>query len=451
MNAILPIRSGAGSGRLFAGALVAAVLLSACAEDDVILPGKREDIRAVLAEDGSVVETVQENTARPISLGAQTQNAGWTQSPGTPATRTAHPVLRATPALAWSVNIGDGDSRRARITASPVVAGGLIFTLDAATTVTAVTPSGETVWRRDIDSARADSGAATGGGMAYADGRLFVSLGIGELVALEAATGAEVWRQRLNSTGSGAPTVADGLVYLVSGDETGWAIDAATGRVEWQLVATPDVNNVLGAPAPALDRDLAIFGFGSGELQAVFRRGGLRRWDAAVIGERSGAALANVSDLTGAPVISGGTVYAGNQSGRTVAFDLGSGARRWTAEGGAIGPIVPAGDSVFYLTDQAQLTRVDAGDGSRIWAVDLPKFVRDRPRRRYEVYAHHGPVLAGGRLYVASNDGFLRAFDPVDGSLAATIDIPGGGTSDPVVAGGTLYVVSTRGQLLAFR
>jgi outer membrane protein assembly factor BamB len=211
------------------------------------------------------------------------------------------------------------------------------------------------------------------------------------------------------------------------------------------------VNNVLGAPAPAVAGDLAVFAFGSGEVQAVFRRGGLRRWDASVSGERLGTALGNVGDVTGSPVIVGKTVYIGNQSGRTVALNLDSGARRWTVEEGAVGQIVAAGDSVFLISDLNELLRLDARDGSRIWGVPLPKFTRDRPTRRSTIFAHHGPVLAGGQLHVASDDGLIRSFDPTNGALVSTVEIPGGATSDPAVAGGVLYVVSTKGKLHAFR
>jgi outer membrane protein assembly factor BamB len=81
----------------------------------------------------------------------------------------------------------------------------------------------------------------------------------------------------------------------------------------------------------------------------------------------------------------------------------------------------------------------------------MERFVKDNPKRRSEIVAHHGPVLAGGRLHVASNDGFLRSYDPRSGALLSSVEIPGGATSDPVVAGGVLYVVSTKGQLHAFR
>ena len=103
------------------------------------------------------------------------------------------------------------------------------------------------------------------------------------------------------------------------------------------------------------------------------------------------------------------------------------------------------------MSDRNELIRFDAETGAPIWRVELPGFVRDKPRRRAEIFAHYGPILAGGRLVVVSNDGLMRSFSPENGALVSTIEVPGGATTGPVVAGGTLYVVNTRGQLLAFR
>ncbi|MGD9865744.1 MAG: PQQ-binding-like beta-propeller repeat protein, partial [Pseudodonghicola sp.] len=247
------------------------------------------------------------------------------------------------------------------------------------------------------------------------------------------------------------PTVYGDLVYLVAGDDTGWAVRTTDGRVAWQVSATPSDANVLGAPAPALTGDLAIFAFGSGDLMASFRRGGLRRWYASVAGQRRGRALAMIMDVTGSPVVANGRVYAGNQSGRTVAYDLDTGERIWTAHEGALGPVLPAGDSIFAVTDQNHLVRLDARDGSTIWSVPLSDYLRDTSRKRGAVYANYGPILAGGRIVVASNDGYLRFFSPESGEMTASAAVPDGATTAPVVAGRTLYVVSTKGELHAFR
>ena len=189
-----------------------------------ILPGKREDVRSILDGEAVTASRTAENQTRAIRLPGQTGNANWPQSIGSPSLRTDHPALGTQLARIWTADIGDGDGRKQRITASPVVAGGLIYTLDAESLVTATTLAGQRLWQVDIRPARDKSGQATGGGLAYDDGRLYVSLGYGNLVVLEAATGAEVWRQRLDGTASGTPTVIGGLVYLTAGDDRGFAL-----------------------------------------------------------------------------------------------------------------------------------------------------------------------------------------------------------------------------------
>ena len=329
--------------------------------------------------------------------------------------------------------------------------GGRIYTLDSAAQVSAVSQQGQVLWQSELIPAEDDEGQATGGGLAYDDGVVYVSSGFGVLTALDAADGSLIWRQELEATGSGQPRVSGGLVYLVAGDDTGWAVNAKDGRIAWQIEASPSASNILGAPAPVVTKDLAIFAFGSGDLIATFRRGGLQRWSASVSGQRTGQTLSRISDVTGAPVVSGKRLYAGNNSGRTVAIDLETGDRLWTAREGAAGTAWPAGGSLFQVSDLNQLLRLDAASGEVIWAVDLPGFLKDKPGKRGEVYVHYGPVLAGGQIIVASNDGLLRFFKPEDGSLARTAEVPGGATTAPVVAGRTLYVVSSKGDLLAYR
>ncbi len=427
-------------------AAVSLTVLAACEEPEVILPGAREDIRPA-----ADTETVATRGSKPISVPAQKANASWPQSPGTAAFRTTNAQLRATPQRVWSTPIGKGDSRKQRITAEPVVAGGLIYTLDSGATVSAVSPQGQKVWSTGLIPASDGDSDATGGGMAYANGVLYVSSGFGRLTALDAKTGVIRWQKRLNATGSGAPLVNDGLLYLVAGDETGWAIDAKDGRIAWQVQGTPSVGNVLGAPAPVVASDLAVFAFGSGDIAATFRRGGISRWNASVAGGRRGRAAAQIVDVTGGPMVSGDTIYIGNHSGRTVAFDSGSGERKWTADEGAVDTVWPAGNSLFQVSDRSQLIRLDAATGAVVWAQDLPGFVKDKPNRRGPIVAHYGPIMAGGRLVIASNDGYLRFFSPVDGTLVHRVEVPGGATTAPVVAGQTLYVVSAKGDLHAFR
>ncbi|MFQ6552781.1 PQQ-binding-like beta-propeller repeat protein [Aestuariibius insulae] len=431
---------------LIAGVLSLA-LVAGCSEREVLLPGERLELRA----EDAAVETV--NRAVPLTLPAPRVNADWTHRNGTPQHRIVHPALGSQLTQIFSTGIGAGDSRKARITADPVVSGGRVFTLDASSQVSAVSTAGGPLWSRDLTPPFERSRDASGGGLAVQGGRLFVTTGFGELTALDVANGQVLWVQELDAPGGSAPTVVDDLVYVAARDSRAWAVETATGRVRYTMTGAPSLANFAGGAGVAVEDDLAIFPFPSREVMATFRKGGLRRWTTSVPGERLGFAAARaVTDISGDPVIDGDRVYVGNHGGRLVALDLGSGDRIWTATEGALSPVWPTGGSVFLINDLGELLRLDAADGSRIWSVDLPTSIDRRFRgRNKRIVAHYGPVLAGGRLIVASSDGLLRSFDPVTGALIGNTPLPGGAATHPVVAQQTLYVVNKNGQLLAFR
>ena len=439
--------------RSFAGVLlVAGLALAGCAEKEVILPGERLPVRGGDAGGIGVIAAAAETAAvvPALSLAAPRRLPDWQMRVGNAANDPGHATLSSAPQRVWSANIGAGDSRRQRITADPVSDGSRIFTLDAQSGVTATALSGGTLWSRSLVPGFERAGDASGGGLAVVGGTLFVSTGYGELHALDAATGAERWVQRLDAPIT-TPKVAGGLVYLVSRDNRAWALDAGNGRIQWELPAAPSASVMATAPAPAIADRAVLLPFGSGEILAALRQSGIRVWGSSVSGARRGVAYNDVGDITGDPVLSGNVAYAGTSAGRMVALSVASGERLWTANEGAVSPLVVAGGSVFGVTDRAQLVRLDSTTGEVLWRSDLPFYRNARLKRRQGIFAHFGPVLAGGRLWVASSDGVLRGFDPATGGLTAQAEIPGGAASRPIAFGDALYVVGRSGALHAFR
>jgi outer membrane protein assembly factor BamB len=318
--------------------------------------------------------------------------------------------------------------------------------------VTATSTGGATLWSADLTADFDAGGGLSGGGLAASGNSLFVSTAYGEVVALDATTGAVQWRQRVDAPVTGAPATDGEAVYVSGRDGSAWAISAASGKVIWQVVGTPGKTGYLGSAAPTVGDRAVIFPTNAGDLMAVLKvGGGTKIWQSSLAGKRLGRAYAYTPDITGDAVIAGKTLYAGTAAGRTVAMSSSTGERIWSAGEGALGPVVLAGGSIFLVNDEAKLVRLDAETGTTIWSVEMPYFTKEKVKKRKAIYAHYGPVLAGGRIMVVSSDGLLRAFDPEDGSLTHTTDIPGGASAQPAVAGGVLYVVGGNGQLHAFR
>ena len=440
--------------RAFAGILLAAGLaLAGCGDDEAILPGERLPVHSGGLDGLGVIAAASDDAGigvPALSLPPQRTLADWPMRVANLRNDPDHATLSLAPRRIWSTDIGAGDSRRQRLITDPVSDGARIYTLDAKAGVAATSVSGARLWARSLVPPLERADDASGGGLAVVGGTLYVTTGYGELHALDPVTGRPRWVQRLDAPIT-TPKVAGGQVFVVSRDNRAWALDAGDGRILWELPAAPAPSVMATSPAPAITDRSVILPFGSGEIVNTLRESGIRLWGANVAGARRGVAYNTVGDITGDPLVADGTIYAGTSAGRLVALSEASGARLWTAGEGAMSPLVLAGGSLFAVSDRAQLLRLDAASGAVIWRADLPLYRTDRLKRRKGVHAHFGPVLAGGRLWVASSDGALRGFDPVTGALANRIELPDGAASRPIAFGDALYVVDRSGTLHAFR
>ncbi len=426
-------------------AVLAFGTLSACGgNNNRILEGERLSMRP--QEQLSV-----ENRAAAISLGNAVSNAAWLQQGFGANHVVPHLALSANPTLRWSADIGRGNTDRSRITSTPVIANSVIYTLDAAGRVQAsATDSGAALWNVDITPLGERSGAeGFGGGLALDGGRLYVTTGFGELLAIDTANRSIVWRYGFNAPLRGGPTVAAGRVFVMGSNDVAYGIDGARGKLSWSLAGPQTSGPVtMGGSSPAVSGSNIVLPFSSGRSMGA-TTGGTGRWNGDVNQARLSDVRATIGGFPGAPVISGNRAYLGNAGGRFAALQISTGNPSWELPVGATGPAAVIGGSVFLVSDTSQLLRVDAASGRVIWAAQLPEFAKPEKRRGF--IAHFGPVVAGGQVIVAGTDGRLRFFDPVSGAASYSVDIPGGAASAPVVAAGVLYLQNQKGKLLAFQ
>ncbi len=439
-----------------AGGLAGLMLLAAC-EREVVLDGPRFGVRTPLAqtlnEGGTPALAPADGTANVvanISLPRASNLGEWSHRGGSARHSLPHGTLSAAPVRVWSVKIGAGNTRGARISAAPVALGGRIFAMDAGGTVTAVTGDGAVLWNANVSPDFDSNADVSGGGLAATGGTVFVTTGAGEVLALAANSGALQWRQRLDGALSGPPSVDGGRVYVIGRNGSAAALDGASGRILWQLDGAARAGGMLGSGAAGVDGGRVYLPFSSGQIMAVSREGDTL-WSAAVAGQRLGRAYGGFGDVTGDPAIVGGTIYVGTAAGRMAAIDAGTGQRIWAAGEGALNAPLVVGGSVFVVNDQARLVRLNAQTGDVIWSQTMPYFKNEKPKRMKAITAHYGPVLAGGHIVVASGDGTLRLFDPASGAIVGQADIPSGAASPPALIGGALVVMGQNGQLHAFR
>lgn len=413
---------------------------------DAPLPGERISVIALqrtLQPDPNI-------TGVDVRLPEPRLNEDWPQAGGRPTHAMHHLTGGGTPpSRAWTASAGRGAGAVARLTAAPVVAGGHVFVLDAGGSVAAHRANdGRRIWRYSIVPEGEDRGAI-GGGLAHDGGVLYLATGYGEAIALEAESGAEVWRRKIGTPLRGSPTVAAGRLFTVTYDNQLYALDAEDGDVAWTHVGIAEDAGIVGAASPAVDGGVVVAPYSSGELVALRIENGRPVWADSLTRVGGATPLAELNDINGSPVIDREIVVAAGHAGRMVAIDLRSGARLWEQEIASLQTPWVAGDFVFVVTTEAQVICLARDTGRIRWVRQLPRY-EDEERRRDSI-EWSGPVLASERLFVVSSRGDGVFVSPYDGETVDRVELPDGTSLPPVVAGGTIYVLTDDGDLVAYR
>ena len=250
---------------------------------------------------------------------------------------------------------------------------------------------------------------------------MFATSGIGDAAALDAKTGAILWKKHPGGPLRGAPSVANGHVYVVSQDNQLFALKQDTGETVWNQAATLESAGVFGVAAPAAAQGTVVAGFSSGELNAYRYENGRAVWQDALSRTSISTAVASLSDIDADPVIDDGKVYAVGQGGRMVALELVSGQRIWELNIAGISTPWVAGDWLFVVTDDARVLCILRSNGKIRWIRQLPRYRKGKAKNG--PISWEGPILAGDRLILASSEGQLLNVNALDGTIGSSAKI----------------------------
>jgi outer membrane protein assembly factor BamB len=320
--------------------------------------------------------------------------------------------------------------------------------------------TGAEVWRTNIrPTGNRRDREAFGGGIAFADGKLYVASGFRQVVQLDAATGALGWRARTEQPIHAAPTVAGGRVMVVALDNTLLTFDAATGAPGWTYQALSEPARILAASSPAVSGETVVASFGSGELVALRGQNGSDLWSAALSRAVQTSALSEIRDIPGRPVIYRGDVFAVSHSGVFAATDLRTGQARWNLP--VVGVTTPwaAGDVVYVVSRDGQLICAARDSGQIYWITDLNAGVRPRKTGGFLFIGRHlapkplwsSPILANNRVILVGSSGELVAVNAKSGAVERRDRLGAPAIIGPIASGDMLYVVTDNGQLVALR
>ena len=251
--------------------------------------------------------------------------------------------------------------------ATPAVDAGRVFTLGAAGILSSWdAASGALLWRNDYSASVQVTGlfCGTSASPLVDGGVLIVQVGSdaggGRVLALDPATGDEIWVWRGVGPGYASPVVVEiegqrQVVTLTESSIVG--LDAATGGLLWSVPFTDEWHENIMTPVWTGEH-LVVSGPRQGTHAFAVRRQG-DGWRAAPAWSN-----ARVTMYMSSPVLAAGTLYghSSTRSGQFVALDAATGAVRWASEGreGDHVSVLLAGGDLLLLTSDAELLVAEA-------------------------------------------------------------------------------------------
>jgi outer membrane protein assembly factor BamB len=268
-----------------------------------------------------------------------------------------------------------------------------------------------------------------------ANGTVFIGSGDQHVYALDARTGTLKWSFATGDVVHAAPAVSEGTVYIGSWDRNLYALDAATGKEQWRYTTGNDttIYNQIGlASSPAVAGGMVFVGGRDGHFHAVNARTGALVWKH---NNRGGWTIAS-------PAVRDGIVYFPTSDGtRFKALEAATGSVKFDLQNKAVSFSSPAlvGDVAFYGTSDGYLQAVDIRSGTQ-----RNTFRTEGSRANGDRYTDENGRLRTNLMYPDRT---------LDGMMIGmrTMQTLGSILSSPAVVDGVLYVGSTDGYLYAIR
>jgi outer membrane protein assembly factor BamB len=320
------------------------------------------------------------------------------------------------------------------IYASPAVANGLLydigftsgqlFALDAST--------GAIVWRQTLSGQFFQSSPTVVGNVLYIGVGFFSPYYTGAVYAINALTGQVLWSNGNVNAIQTAPTVGNGMVYVASDFGEIYALDAATGQVQWSYDTTI---GSAGGSAGALANGVLYMGVG----EFLFA---LNASDGALLWRQQTSYFIGSS-----PAVQNGVVYINSYDGGVYAFDAATGAAIWHRAIRILyftSPSIAYGNIYLCGFDGAPgLTALDAQTGETVWFRSVVQCRYSSPT------VANGVVYAGWESLGAINS-HIVAFDANTGAQLWIERTDALIYSEPIVVNGKLYITTYSGEVTAF-
>jgi len=223
-----------------------------------------------------------------------------------------------------------------------------------------------------------------------------------------------------------SPAVADGYVFIGSGEGAVYCLNSSTGAMLWYYLTGSVIES-----SPAFYDGRVYAGSYDGNIYALNASSGAKLWNYTI----SRYLQWSPSDFYSSPAVADGIVYIGSFDGNVYALNATNGAKLWNYNTGSGIESSPAvSNNVVYIASNFVVYALNASTGNQIWISHTGSTLSS-------------PAVNNGVVYIGSYDGYVCGLNASTGVQIWKYQLNDSVISSPAVAYGYIYVGSDDNNL----
>ncbi len=252
--------------------------------------------------------------------------------------------------------------------------------------------------------------------------------------------GRELWRKRVPSSVVTPPFVAGERVFVMAVDRTVHAFDALDGRRLWTLQRPGDALTLAQSSVMGAYKNTLLVAQGS-RLAGVDPLRGTVQWEVPMAAPRGSNEVERLADLVGPAARVGDRLCMRAFQSAVGCADLSRGAVAWTRTAAGINAVASDGEFVFGADASDRITAWRALSGDIAWT-----------NEKLLYRGLSGAQVVGQSVVFGDIEGYVHFLSSSTGVQQLRLSTNGKPVvGSPLVAGGTLLVATQDGGLFAFR
>jgi len=301
--------------------------------------------------------------------------------------------------ILWHVKVGASEN----YDFVPAMVGSAIYAASASGDIVRLeAASGAQAWR-------VNTGEKLSGGVGAGPNLVLVGTSKGMVLAYD-QNGKPLWKSKVSSEVLSAPKVSGEIVVARAGDSRIFGLNAADGKRKWVYERATPTLSLRSSAGVVIDGGMVYAGFAGGKLIEVRLEDGKVIWEASVAQPKGSTEIERIADITSLPVVDGNLVYAAAYQGKIAGIDRATGHIVWSRDISSYTGMSSEDARVFVSHAGGAVYALEYSSGKTFW-------------RQGELRNRHlsAPLPLGSLVAVGDIEGYIHLLTREDGAFAARI------------------------------